>query len=136
MVPPAPIPTRSNMRVVLATAQPLFSPPIRSASATTASSKNTSLKSAWPVISTSGRMVTPGWSSRNANHEIPACLGTSTSVRASNIPRSASMAPELQTFWPVITQWSPSRVARVDRPARSEPDPGSLNSWHHATEPS
>ncbi len=42
---------------------------------------------------------------------------------------------ELQTFWPVITQWSPSRVARVERPARSEPDPGSLKSWHHETEP-
>ena len=39
-----------------------------------------------PVISRSGRIVTPGWSSGKANHEIPACLGTSKSVRASSIP--------------------------------------------------
>ena len=42
------------------TAHPLLTPPMRSASSTTASSRNTSLNSACPVISTSGRMVTPG----------------------------------------------------------------------------
>ena len=31
-----------------------------------------------------------------------------------------------------MIQRSPSRVALVVRPARSEPLPGSLNSWHHA----
>ena len=36
------------------------------------------------------------------------------------------------TFCPVMTQRSPSRAARVVRPARSEPAPGSLNSWHQA----
>ncbi len=86
MIPPAPIPARSNMSVVWVTAQPLFSPPMRSASATTASSRNTSLNSACPVISTKGRMVTPGWSRRKANQEIPACFGTSKSVRASSMP--------------------------------------------------
>jgi hypothetical protein len=48
---------------------------------------------------------------------------------------SASIACELQTFCPEITQRSPSRVARVVRPARSDPEPGSLNSWHHARLP-
>ena len=86
MIPPAPMPARSNMRVVCVTAHPLFTPPMRSASATTASSKNTSLNSACPVVSTSGRMVTPGWSSGKANHEMPACFGTSESVRAMSMP--------------------------------------------------
>ena len=39
---------------------------------------------------------------------------------------------ELQIFWPVMTQSSPSRTAFVDRPARSEPAPGSLNSCAHS----
>ena len=129
------MPLRSKNSVVLATAQPLLSPPIRSASSTTASSKNTSLNSARPVISRSGRMVTPGWSSLNANHEMPACLGTSKSVRARSMPQSDSIAWELHTFWPEMIQRSPSRVGLVVRPARSEPLPGSLNSWHHASEP-
>ena len=80
-------------------------------------------------------MVTPGWSRLNANHEMPACLGTSKSVRARSIPQSDSIACELHTFCPEMIQRSPSRVALVVRPARSEPLPGSLNSWHHASEP-
>ena len=35
-----------------------------------------------------------------------------------------------------MTQRSPSRSARVVRPARSDPAPGSLKSWHQATRPS
>ena len=45
---------------------------------------------------------------------------------------TALPAPVVQTFWPLTTHSSPSRSARVVRPARSEPLPGSLNSWHHA----
>ena len=86
IVPPAPIPMRSKRSVVFATAHPLFSPPIRSASATTASSKNTSLKSAWPVISPAG-----GWSRRagrpgTRTTRSPRASATSRSVRASSIP--------------------------------------------------
>ena len=44
-------------------------------------------------------------------------------------------ASVFQTFWPVMTHSSPSRTARVARLARSEPDPGSLKSWHHASSP-
>ncbi len=40
------------------------------------------------------------------------------------------------TFWPLMIQRSPSRTARVLSPARSDPAPGSLNSWHHPTRPS
>ena len=47
-------------------------------------------------------------------------------------PASAML---LQTFWPLMTQRSPSRSARVVSPARSEPAPGSLKSWHQLTAP-
>ena len=36
----------------------------------------------------------------------------------------------VHTFCPLTTHSSPSRTARVARPATSEPAPGSLNSWH------
>ncbi len=44
-------------------------------------------------------------------------------------PHWLNWAPELQTFWPLTTHSSPSRTARHDSPARSEPAPGSLNNW-------
>ena len=59
--PPEPRPARSNISVVLATAQPLFMPPIIASSATRASVRKTSLNIARPVISFSGRMSMPGW---------------------------------------------------------------------------
>ncbi len=51
----------------------------------------------------------------------PLCLGASGSVRATSIPRSAMWASVFHTFCPVMTHSSPSRTARVARPARSEP---------------
>ena len=45
---------------------------------------------------------------------------------------SATCPPEVHTFWPVTTHSSPSLIALVCRPARSDPAPGSLKSWHHA----
>ena len=48
---------------------------------------------------------------------------------------SAWWAPELHTFCPFTTHSSPSRSARVARLARSEPAPGSLNSWHQTSSP-
>ena len=126
----------STISVVLPTLQPLLSPPMRALSATRASSMNTSLNRARPVISVRGRTSTPGWSMAKANHEMPACLGWSGSVRASSMPMSETWPPEVHTFWPVITHSSPSRSARHWRLARSEPALGSLNSWHHPTRPS
>ena len=41
----------------------------------------------------------------------------------------------VHTFWPVTTHSSPSRTARVESPARSEPAPGSENSWHQISSP-
>ena len=40
-------------------------------------------------------------------------------------------APDVHTFWPLTIHTSPSRTARVDSDARSDPAPGSLKSWHH-----
>src|SRR5436190_7153637 len=51
------------------------------------------------------------------------------------MPSSLWCAPELQTFCPSTTHSSPSRTARVRSPARSDPAPGSLNSWHHTSSP-
>ena len=64
---------------------------------------------------------------------MPLRLGTSGSVRASSTPKSARWAHVVHTFWPVSTHSSPSRSARVASEARSDPAPGSLNSWHHTS---
>ena len=60
--PAAPPPLRSFRSVVLATAHPLPSPPIKFAAGTRTSVRNTSLNSARPVISRIGRISTPRWS--------------------------------------------------------------------------
>ena len=67
-------------------------------------------------------------STRNA--VIPLCLGTSGFVRAMISPKDEMCASVVHTFWPLSSHSSPSRSARVERPATSEPAPGSLNSWH------
>ena len=63
------------------------------------------------------------------------CLGTSGSVLVTSSARLAMCADEVQTFCPLTTQWSPSLTALVARLARSEPAPGSLNSWHQISSP-
>ena len=90
---------------------------------TRARSMKTSLNDWWPFIWRSGRTVTPGWCMGSTKQVMPRCLGTSRSVRASRIPKSAWNAPVFHTFCPLITHSSPSRSAQVDRPARSEPAP-------------
>lgn len=66
---------------------------------------------------------------------MPLCFGASLSVRARQIAQSASTAIEFQTFWPTSRQRPSSRTAEVVNEARSEPAPGSLNSWHHVSSP-
>ena len=56
---------------------------------------------------------------------MPWCLGTSGFVRASRMIQCAKWAPEVHTFWPLTTKWSPWSTARVWSAARSEPAPGS-----------
>ena len=61
---------------------------------------------------------------------MPLCLGRSGFVRATMSPNEEMWANVVHTFCPLSTHSSPSRSARVDKPATSEPAPGSLNSWH------
>ena len=48
---------------------------------------------------------------------------------------SGMSVPVFQTLWPVRSQPPSVRTARVVREARSEPAPGSLNSWHQCRSP-
>ena len=69
------------------------------------------------------------------NAVMPWCFGTAESCRASSSPY-CEYAPRLvHTFWPCTRHSSPSACARVDRPARSEPAPGSEKSWHQISSP-
>ena len=56
-------------------------------------------------------------------------------VRASRKHHWAIVAYEVQIFWPVMRQPSPSRRAAVCSDARSEPASGSLKPWHQMTSP-
>ena len=67
---------------------------------------------------------------------MPLCCGASGSVRARQIAKSVSCASDVHTFWPVSRQPPSTRTARVRSAARSEPAPGSLNSWHQVSSPS
>ena len=58
------------------------------------------------------------------------CFGASGSVRATSMHHFEYCAPDVQTFWPVTTQSSPSLTARVLSAARSEPASGSEKPWH------
>ena len=66
---------------------------------------------------------------------MPLCLGASGSVRARQIAQSASARLEVQTFCPLSSQPPSTFSARVRSDARSEPAPGSLNSWHQTISP-
>ncbi len=63
---------------------------------------------------------------RDEQHADPFVLGRIRSVRTNVSRKSASWAPEVHTFWPFTTKWSPSRTARVRREAKSDPALGSL----------
>nr|CRL81987.1 hypothetical protein CPGR_05203 [Mycolicibacter nonchromogenicus] len=66
---------------------------------------------------------------------MPSCLGALESVLASRAPHEENCAAEVQIFWPLIRQPPSTFVALVVRLARSEPAPGSENSWHHTNSP-
>ena len=112
----------------LATPQPPLSGPTRFSAGTRTSVKNTSLKSrsSTPQMDGNGRRTTPGRSVGITSTLMPLCLGASGSVRTNVSRKSASWAPEVHTFCPLTTKWSPSSTARVRSDARSEPALGSL----------
>ena len=68
-------------------------------------------------------------------YERPSCFGTSGFVRTISMPQLERCATEVHTFWPFTIQSSPSRTAREERPATSEPALGSLNIWHQMSSP-
>ena len=117
---------RSCANRYLAYVQPLFSSPTRLSRGTSTSSKNTSLTSASPSISTIGRTVTPGDFMSISRNEMPVCGLPSVEVRTRQKIHSPYCPSVVHVFWPLTTYLSPSRTARVFTDARSEPDPGSL----------
>jgi len=56
---------------------------------------------------------------------MPSCFLACLSVRTSRKIQLASIAMEVQIFWPLTTHWSPSSTASVRKLARSEPAFGS-----------
>jgi hypothetical protein len=66
-----------------------------------------------------------GLSARSS--EMPRAPGTSASVRTSMVMRSLREAWVIQVLAPVMRNTSPSRTARVLSDARSDPEPGSVN---------
>src|SRR3984957_18022851 len=128
---PAPMLIRSLASVALATAQPALTSPTTSASGMNTSSRKTSLNIASPVISRSGRTVTPGGAMSTTSIVMPLCLGASGSVRTVARPRLADRASLVQTFWPPTRQPPSARTARAvsgpgfrarDPPAAVRPD--------------
>ena len=66
---------------------------------------------------------------------MPLCLGASGSVRARQIAQSACRACDVQTFCPSSSHPPAILTARVRSDARSDPAPGSENSWHQMISP-
>ena len=116
----------------MAIVQPWFSSPTRFSPGTRTSSKNTSLTSKPPSISSIGRTVTPSVSIGTRIIEMPCCfLGASGSVRTRLKIQSAYWPSVVHVFWPLITQSSPSLTALVFSEARSDPASGSEKPWAH-----
>ena len=78
--------------------------PIRSDFSARALVMKTSEKSELPVICLSGRTSTPGWRMLRSTQEMPLCLATFVSVRASRMPQSLIGPLDVQIFWPLTTK--------------------------------
>ena len=89
---------RSKPSSVMATAQPLLTPPTTSSFGQVASVKKTSLNSLSPEIILIGRTSMPGWRMSTRRNEMPLCFGASGSVRASDedvVGEVAGRGPDL-----------------------------------------
>ena len=104
--------------------QPWLTSPMRASLGTRTSSKKTSLVRP-PDIVMIGRTEMPGVSIGTMKVEMPRCLGASGSVRQASQTWEAVSAALVQSFWPLMSQSSPSFTARVSRAARSVPALGS-----------
>ncbi|MCY1529272.1 hypothetical protein D9M68_644060 [compost metagenome] len=110
--------------------QPWFGSPTRFFAGTRTLSKKTLQKSFAPVRLTMGLTVMPGVFMSTSRKLMPCCFFAAGSVLASRNIMSASCASEVQIFWPLTTNSSPSSTADVRRAARSEPASGSEYPWH------
>ena len=66
---------------------------------------------------------------------MPLCFGASGSVRARQTPHCASVRRRRPHLLPGELPTAIGRTALVRSDARSEPAPGSLNSWHQKSSP-
>src|ERR1700759_1842136 len=82
-----------------------------------------------------GRTVTPFDFMSNTMKEMPICFLAAGSVRHRQKIMSACCASVVQVFWPLMMYLSPLRTALVLSEARSDPEPGSENAWHHQSSP-
>ena len=76
-----------------------------------------------------GRTSTPGWCASTSSMVMPRWRLSSVPVRHRTYIQSAKLPSVIQIFWPLSTQPSPSRSARVRSDARSDPAFGSLKPW-------
>ena len=106
-----------------ATVQPPFRGPTMSFFSARALVKKVSQNGEEPAISLIGLASTPGWCMSISTGRY---LHASWSGRCAPGEQSAYWAPEVQVFWPLISQWSPLSTALVCSEARSgRPAPGS-----------
>ena len=67
---------------------------------------------------------------------MPLCFGAArVGAGQQRAPLRSTARPVVQIFWPVMRQPPSTLVALVDRLARSDPAPGSENSWHQIISP-
>ena len=120
-------PTRSCTRFSIIEMKPWPSSPMRSASGTRTSWKNSSAvsDSVWPTLSSLRPRVNPSIPVSTPNRVIPRAF-LDGSVRAATITRSALYPLVMKVFEPFRIQSSPSRTAVVLSAARSEPPLGSV----------
>ncbi len=134
--PPPPIAARSFISVVSATVQPSFdvAEPVRVEDADLVEEHLVEGRAAGHLAQRA-HVDALGASCRRRTSVRPLCLGLSGTVRVMISPMSLYCAPEVHTFWPLMTHSSPSRTARVWIPARSEPATGSEKSWQPTMSP-
>ncbi|MNP25551.1 hypothetical protein D3C76_1183640 [compost metagenome] len=94
---------RSKPAVAIATCQPCPSAPMRLATGTRTSSKNTSAKASLPLSALIGRMLTPGASSGTIRNDKPWWRLEPGSLRNRPNSQSAKIARVDQVFWPLST---------------------------------
>ena len=118
-----------------ATFQPPLSGPSRFSTGTSTSSRKTSQNVSSEIDAIRmGSIRTPGECRSRMRQEMPRCFGASGSVRAYRVHQRDSWAWVVQILWPLTRNTSPSRSARVRRPAKSDPASGSdMPSAHHSS---